>query len=209
MPARTHGESHKTRLYRCWKHMRGRCNRPTCKDYPNYGGRGITICPEWDDYVVFRDWALSNGYADDLTLDRIDCDKNYEPGNCRWIPMAEQSRNRRMCIWVELNGVKMILKDVCQILGLNYRSVCNRVKFGWAPEDAISVPTDESWHANPKRQLVLVNFRGQEGPLRSFCQQQNFPYNVAWHRIKSGWSAERALTTPVTQRKSGGSNGRI
>ena len=84
------------RLYRAWHNMRMRCYYPNCEGYKWYGGRGITVCKEWnEDFGPFRDWALSHGYTDELTLDRIDNDGNYEPSNCRWVSMKEQCANRR------------------------------------------------------------------------------------------------------------------
>lgn len=93
--ATTHGGCY-TRLYHIYAHMKGRCYRQTDAKFRLYGGRGIKICDEWlADFAAFRTWALSNGYRDDLTIDRINPDGNYEPANCRWATLAEQSRNRR------------------------------------------------------------------------------------------------------------------
>lgn len=84
-----------TKLYMVWDSMRARCNTTTNKDYENYGGRGISVCSEWDDFVVFRKWAMSNGYKQGLSIDRIDNDGNYEPSNCRWATAHEQRINQR------------------------------------------------------------------------------------------------------------------
>lgn len=84
-----------SRLYRIWSNMKGRCTNPHNKDFPLYGGRGIIICAEWlHDFKAFQKWALSHGYRDDLTIDRMDNDKGYSPDNCRWATMKEQIANR-------------------------------------------------------------------------------------------------------------------
>ena len=97
---RKHGLSG-SRLYRVWSSMKYRCYKPTCKEYRNYGGRGISVCDEWrSSFEAFREWALANGYDESAprgkcTIDRIDNDGNYEPDNCRIADMVTQVRNRR------------------------------------------------------------------------------------------------------------------
>jgi hypothetical protein len=90
-PRRKHGE-HGTRLYWIWRDIIKRCYNPNCKCYKWYGGKGVIVCDEWKtEYSNFRDWALANGYADELTIDRINPEKNYEPSNCQWITQSENT----------------------------------------------------------------------------------------------------------------------
>lgn len=110
----------RTRLYGIWVRMRQRCRDPRSSDYHLYGGRGITVCPEWDDFAAFHAWALANGYRDDLTLDRIDNDGPYSPENCRWVPAAAQARNTRRNRLITFRGQTKTLAEWSRILGMEH-----------------------------------------------------------------------------------------
>jgi hypothetical protein len=133
---KTHGLSG-TRIHRIWKNMRKRCLSVNAPRYSDYGGRGITICPEWSDFQVFYQWAMANGYTDDLTIERIDVDGNYEPSNCTWIPGAEQSRNRRIT-FRDADGVPWYLK--ARGNGINDINFNQRLRYGMPPEIAATRP---------------------------------------------------------------------
>lgn len=102
----THGLS-KDRLYKIWISMLYRCNNPEYKYYHNYGGRGISVCKTWQkDFNKFKEWSLANGYADDLSIDRINNSGNYKPSNCRWTTATVQSRNTRLLISTNTSGYR-------------------------------------------------------------------------------------------------------
>jgi hypothetical protein len=128
-----HGFGDKENLYRHWLNMRFRCNSPTYEKYDCYGGRGISVCPEWDDYAVFRAWAMDNGYAEGLTLERINVDGNYEPTNCKWATWKEQQNNKRSNHSLTYNGVTHTMKEWSEIRGINYGTLRGRINnYGWS-----------------------------------------------------------------------------
>lgn len=135
---RTHGERH-SRLYRIWTGMKTRCNNSYHTAYKDYGGRGVTICDEWSDYTVFRDWALSHGYADNLTIDRIDNDGNYEPSNCRWVTQATQVNNCRSNRILEYNGERHTMAEWSKLTNIPYHTLAQRLeKLNWSVERALT-----------------------------------------------------------------------
>lgn len=129
---------HKSRLYRIWNNAKQRCLNPNRKDYERYGGRGITFCDEWkEDFSKFRDWAIENGYKEDLTLERIDNDKGYSPYNCKWITRTEQQRNTRQNRFYTINGETKTLTEWCEIYGKVPNTVKYRLKIGMSIEEAL------------------------------------------------------------------------
>lgn len=113
----THGGRY-TRLYSIWTNMKSRCYDEMCKSYKSYGMRGIRICDEWrDDFTAFRDWAINNGYSDELTIDRINNDGDYCPENCRWANAKEQAGNRRSSRYVTVGNETKSLAEWADYLG--------------------------------------------------------------------------------------------
>lgn len=178
-----HNESH-TRLHNIWCSMNNRCN-PAHKHSERYGKRGICICDEWHDYTKFAEWARANGYSDGLTIERVDVNGNYEPGNCKWIPLEAQARNRRTTRWVDYQGEKMSLAEAAQRAGLPYKQVHFRLKKGWTVEEALSVPISHGL-----------------SDLHKECIRRNVDYHMVYNRIVvRGWDKERAFMEPAHPRR--------
>jgi hypothetical protein len=122
---------YKDRLYRIWEGMRRRCSYKKDQNYKHYGGRGIKVCEEWEtDFVNFREWAIDNGYEENLTIDRIDCNGNYEPDNCRWATMKEQLRNTRRNHYITFNGERKLITDWANELDISLSGIYKRINRG-------------------------------------------------------------------------------
>ena len=136
----THKES-RSRLYRVWIGMKGRCNNCKNKTYSYYGGRGIKVCQDWDEsYALFRDWALANGYQENLTIDRIDVNGNYCPENCRWVSMKVQMNNTRANRRITLNGETKTMAEWSESTGLSYETIRNRTIKGKPADEVLQMP---------------------------------------------------------------------
>jgi len=108
--------------------MKARCNNSKASRYEHYGGRGITVCEDWQkSFATFRDWALENGYTDTLTIDRIDNDGNYAPDNCRWTTAQEQARNTSKNHKVEFNGEVRCITEWADIFGIDRGTLLYRI----------------------------------------------------------------------------------
>ena len=136
----THGMS-RTRLYNIWRVMLKRCYYKNATNYESYGGRGVRVCDEWRDFVEFQKWALTHGYSDELTIDRISNDGDYTPENCRWVDMMVQSRNTSRNRVITFRGETHCMKDWSDILGINYQTLKQRINvYGWSIERALTAP---------------------------------------------------------------------
>lgn len=136
----THNKTN-TRLFRIWKGMKFRCYNPNSKDYSRYGARGITVCKEWlDAFINFYNWSMENGYKENLTIDRIDNDGNYEPSNCRWVTIKEQLNNTGNNYLITLDGKTLTASEWSDILGISSKTLIYRDKRNWSSEDMIRQP---------------------------------------------------------------------
>ena len=125
------------RLLRIWRAMLHRCYKETDEHYDYYGGRGIKVCDDWHDFEAFQKWALVNGYADNLTIDRLDGNKDYCPENCSWATMTVQNNHKSDTKWLTYKGKTQSLSDWCRELGLDYFRTKTRLNsLGWSVEDA-------------------------------------------------------------------------
>lgn len=134
-PNKTHGMSD-TRLYGIWSGMLGRCLEKNNPSYLNYGARGVSVCESWRTFENFCSWAMLNGYADDLTIDRIDNNGGYCPENCRWATKKMQAVNRRTSVFIR----GKCLKEWAESVGIPYKTLYYRVRHGWDFDRAISEP---------------------------------------------------------------------
>lgn len=116
----------KKRLWKIWTGIRDRCNNPNNSSYHYYGGRGISVCDEWNDFEKFMIWSISNGYDDTLTIDRIDTNGNYEPSNCKWSTRKEQTRNRNITKKVTYGDKKIPVSEVAEIEGITYQKAYDK-----------------------------------------------------------------------------------
>lgn len=131
-----------TRLYQSWINMKRRCYYKAHPAYKDYGARGIKVCDEWrNSFKNFAEWSLANGYTDNLTIERVDNDKDYEPYNCKWVNLGDQANNRRSNVKITYNNETHNLSEWCKRLNKDYALVYNRIhKNKWDFERAISEP---------------------------------------------------------------------
>lgn len=185
MSYKTHGES-ETRLYKKWQEMKHRCNCKSDKHhYKYYISRGIKVCDEWQTFLPFREWALSNGYSDNLSIDRIDPDGNYSPDNCRWIPFKEQSSNTRKNVFLTYNGETKTVAQWAKIIGVKPNTVYRRIRLGWSTEDIIE---KETFHGR------MITYDGRTMNMKSWSEETGIPLQTIFNRYIAGWEPQKILS---------------
>lgn len=188
--------------------MKNRCYNPHVRSYKDYGGRGITICDEWNNpekicthygiyskgWQAFEKWALSHGYKEGLSIDRIDNNRGYSPENCRWVDKKTQSNNRNFCRFITYKGKTQTLKQWCEELNINYKQTHARiVRGGWAIEQAFET-----------KQNPLINFityNGKTQTVAAWARELNLSYGTLRARLfKYNMPVDRALTKEPPRR---------
>lgn len=137
---KTHGLT-KTKLHNVWGSMKRRCYNKNVSRYENYGGKGIKVCDEWQEFLPFYEWAIANGYQEGLTIERIDVNGNYEPSNCTWITMEEQAKNKTNTTFLTYKGVTKRLVEWAKEYNIDRNNLRTRIfKCGWDIEKALTTP---------------------------------------------------------------------
>lgn len=132
-----HGMKH-SRLYHIWCNMKARCTNPNHDFYNQYGGKGITVCEEWNEFIPFRDWAMNNGYSDNLTIDRENPNEGYSPQNCRWVGMKTQENNRTNNRLITFRGITLTVSEWADKIGVPYKTLYTRLfQLHWSVERAL------------------------------------------------------------------------
>lgn len=163
---RTHGLwSKNKRLCKIWNCMLDRCLNDKNEHYKYYGGRGISICKEWkESFESFIEWALNNGYQDNLSIDRIDVNGNYCPENCRWATQEEQANNKNSNIFITYKGKTMTSTQWSKETGLSRGMIEGRYHRGWKPEDILN---PIKYHS-PNR--VFLTYKGETRSKTSWAK---------------------------------------
>lgn len=163
------------RLYKIYDSMKQRCSNPNNHAYKDYGGRGITVCVDWrKSYDSFYEWALSNGYDDTLTIERIDVNGDYEPSNCKWATRKEQGSNRRNSLKFEINGRKMTVKEISKSYNICETALYYRIQSGYSVNELIK-PSGYFKNKIPKKK----NARNKSGVT-----------GVHWDKNNKKWVAQ-------------------
>jgi len=183
----THGMV-RTKTYKSWAHMKERCGNPNEKRFCDYGGRGITVCERWCKFENFL--ADMGEIPSGKSIDRIDNDKGYSKGNCKWSDRTEQGRNKRNNIIITYQGNTMVLSEWAEKLGIGYHTLRMRIKKGFPLGDALDV------------NFGKVLYNGEYSTVKELCDKYKRSRTTFFERRRKGWSMDRILLTKPKTRSS-------
>lgn len=183
-----HGQSHGrvTPTYACWKSLRNRCANPNEQYYHLYGGRGITVCERWQSFENFLA-DMGERPSDKHSIDRIDNDGNYEPGNCRWATLTEQNNNNRRNVLIEHNGRIQTVAQWAEETGLSWSAIRKRLLRGMSGSDAVT---------RPEVTVRAYLYNGENLTIAEWSKRIGVTPSALRQRLRNGMSIEDALTRP-------------
>ena len=190
-----HGLS-KHPLYEVWSSIKKRCYNKNAKCYHRYGGRGIFMCEEWkNDFKMFYDWAINNGYQTGLEIERKNNNKGYWPRNCKWITHYEQMSNTNQNRFITYNNKTQTVMQWSRETGIGESTIRQRLDdYKWSIEKTLTTPARNI-------DISKILFNNKEQSLSDWCKELNLNYFAIWNRLAKGWSIEKTLTTIVRKKK--------
>lgn len=185
-----HGKS-RTPTYRIWKGMVSRCYTPSATGFENYGGRGIGVCERWRRFDLFVG-DMGPRPSKKHSLDRIDSNGSYEPGNCRWVERMVQSTNKRNNVVLTAGGQSLCLSEWSRKSGVSPAAIKRRLRNGWPVDRAVSEPADQG----RKRFARVITANGETKTVLEWAAALGITTRSVRLRLQAGWDEERAVTTP-------------
>lgn len=182
---KTHCLSH-TRPYRIWCHIKDRCTNPKMQNYRHYGGKGVKMCCEWDeDFMAFHRWAMANGYREDLTIERIDGNGDYEPSNCRWATWKEQANNTTRNHLVTINGATKTIAGWADSSGIRYQIIRDRLYGGMTGERLLN--------PEKRRGHKWYTIKNETHDLKGWASVAGLSYTTFLGRLQRGFTVEELV----------------
>jgi hypothetical protein len=170
--------------------MKSRCHNPKNHGYKRYGAKGIVVCDEWlNSFDTFKKWALTTGYAENLTIERINSLKGYCSENCTWATPKQQANNTANNRIVTYNGVTDTFSNICAIFKKDYQAINNRLQKGWDVVRALETPIGQG-----RRNATYLAFNGVSKTVSEWTRELGLSKNTIYERLNNGWSVEDALT---------------
>lgn len=183
------------KLYLIWNAMHQRCENENTYGYKWYGAAGISVCVEWKTFHPFLEWAISHGYQDGLSIERIDINGDYCPDNCIWIPKSKQAQNTRLTYnnkTIKAFGETKTYEEWAKISNITPRTIAKRLRKGWSPEDAVSIRKSSS-----SERLITIGSKTKR--FSDWCKEYGISPQAVYLRIKSGMPLIDAITKPKTR----------